>query len=160
MRNVLMFRKFYNRTIQRMFSSISISCQSVGQSNDAAKVTRKKYFHYGIYLFLQQYFLLYLHVMNVVGELGYMLKRILLIKLPTTEDIMNNEVCLADLAFRKKVRGTYPGACAHELKSIIQVVKEVLIGWKDGKANNGMLFIYMNCFPYFSTFLFFLFVTQ
>ena len=33
-----------NRTIQRLFSSISISCQSVGQSNDAAKVARKKYF--------------------------------------------------------------------------------------------------------------------
>ena len=66
-----------------------------------------------------------------------MLKQIVVIFL-STQDIMNNEARLADLTFRNKTRATYPGACAHEFESIMQVVKEVLIGWKDGEATNGI----------------------
>ena len=59
-------------------------------------------------------------------------------KFPTTQDIMNNEACLADLTFRKKTRATYPGACAHEFESVMEIVKEILIGWMDGKGVNGI----------------------
>ena len=94
MRNVLMFRKFYNRTIQRMFSSISISCQSVGQSNDAAKVARKKYFSLWHLFGSPAVFFTVSPCDECSWRVRLYAKANLTHKFPTTEDIMNNEVCL------------------------------------------------------------------
>ena len=58
--------------------------------------------------------------------------------MPSTQKIMNSQNCLFDLEFRKKTRSLYPGACAHEFESIMQIVIEVLIGWRDHKGFSGI----------------------
>ena len=60
--------------------------------------------------------------------------------LPRTEDINSQHQCLLDLSARKKWRAKYPGACALEYESMIQIVIKILIGWnsKDQKGTNGI----------------------
>ena len=70
--------------------------------------------------------------------------------LPSTEDISNQHKCLLDLTARKKWRAKYPGACALEYESIIQIVIHILIGWnsKGQKGTNGIFGIplaYADC---------------
>ena len=46
-------------------------------------------------------------------------------------DIENRSKCVLDFDARKKWRSKYPGACALEYESIIQIVLNVMIGWDD-----------------------------
>ena len=61
-------------------------------------------------------------------------------RIPTVEDFLDEENCLMDLALRRKVRLSNPGACALEYESVMQVVIEVLIGWDKnrGQSRNGI----------------------
>ena len=70
--------------------------------------------------------------------------------LPSIEQIQDQNYCLLDFNTRKKVRSKYPGACALEYQSIIQIVINILIGW-DNKTKlhkNGIFGIplaYADC---------------
>ena len=61
-------------------------------------------------------------------------------KIPTTKDMMDEEMCFLDLTLRKKVRSKFPGACAIEFQNIMDIVTKVLIGWDKQKAegSNGV----------------------
>ena len=50
-------------------------------------------------------------------------------KLPSIGDIQDKSKCLLDFNARKKWRTDYPGACAIEYESVMQIVIDVLIGW-------------------------------
>ena len=50
-------------------------------------------------------------------------------KLPSIDDIEDKAKYLLDFNSRKKWRAKYPGTCAIEYESVIQVVIAVLIGW-------------------------------
>ena len=54
-------------------------------------------------------------------------------KLPSINDIEDKAKCLLDFNARKKGRAQYPGACAIEYESVIQVVIAILIGWDQEK---------------------------
>ena len=56
--------------------------------------------------------------------------------LPSTKQIQNQNYCLLEFNTRKKLRSKYPGACALEYQSIIQIVVNILIGWNN-KTNIG-----------------------
>lgn len=49
-------------------------------------------------------------------------------KIPTTQGMMNEEMCFLDLTLCKKIRSEFPGACAIEFQSIIDIVMKVLVG--------------------------------
>ena len=125
-------------TMQRLFSSVSASCRSVGQSNEAAKIARKKYFSLWHRFGSPSIFF----TVSPCDECSF---RVRLYSnsdcshcIPSTSEIMSLQNCVLDLEFRKKIRSTYPGACAHEFESIMQIVIEVLIGWKNGKGSSGI----------------------
>ena len=125
-------------TMNRLFSSVSASCRTVGQSNEAAKVARKKYFSLWHRFGSPSVFF----TVSPCDECSF---RVRLFSnancshyIPSTSQIMDLQNCILDLQFRKKTRSTYPGACAHEFESIMQIVIEVLIGWKDGKGVSGI----------------------
>ena len=127
-----------NRSVQQLFSSVRGSCSSVGQSNEAAKVARKKYFSLWHMFGSPSVFF----TVSPCDECSFRVRIYANTHdshvLPTNGQILDVEDCLLDLQFRKKTRSTYPGACAHEFESVMQVVKEVLIGWKDGQGSNGI----------------------
>jgi len=56
--------------------------------------------------------------------------------IPDIDDIENQQYCLLDLKTRKDLRAKYPGACALEYQSIVQIVIEILIGWNN-KTRTG-----------------------
>ena len=127
-----------NNTVRRLFSSVSGACENIGQSNEAAKVARKKYFSMWHLFGSPAIFF----TVSPCDECSFRVRLYANSNqchhLPSTEDIMNVEDCVADFEFRKQCRAEYPGACAHEFENIMQVVKEVLIGWKSGKGTNGI----------------------
>ena len=92
-----------SRTIQRLFSSLRISCQSVGQSNEAAKVARKKYFSLWHLFGSPAVFFTVSPCDECSWRVRLYAKANCCHKFPSTQDIMNNEACLADLTFRKKL---------------------------------------------------------
>ena len=70
--------------------------------------------------------------------------------LPDINDILDDSRCLADFNARKKWRVKFPGACVTEYESIMQVVINILIGWKqeESKGTNGIFGIpqaYADC---------------
>lgn len=54
-------------------------------------------------------------------------------------DCEENE-CIADFQIRKRTRLNYPGACAIEYESIVQIVINILFGWDSVKqqGNQGI----------------------
>ena len=54
--------------------------------------------------------------------------------LPNINDIEDKAKCILDLNARKTFRLKYPGACALEYESIIQIVISIIIGWDDKKT--------------------------
>ena len=49
-------------------------------------------------------------------------------EVPTIED-MTEEECILDLDLRQKIRSMYPGLCALEYKSVMEIVLLDLLGW-------------------------------
>ena len=126
------------RTMNRLFSSVHSCCKSVGQSNEAAKVARKKYFSLWHKFGAPSVFF----TVSPCDECSFRVRLYsnsnMSYYIPSTMQVMDSENCMLDLEFRKKTRSTYPGACAHEFESIMQIVIEVLLGWKDGKGSHGI----------------------
>ena len=56
-------------------------------------------------------------------------------KLPSL--LSTNDECIVDFNFRKRSQLSYPGACALEFESIIQIITHCIIGW-DINNNEGI----------------------
>ena len=46
---------------------------------------------------------------------------------------MTNDECILDLRLRSEIRNTYPGACAIEVLSHLEILINKLIGWDSNK---------------------------
>ena len=70
--------------------------------------------------------------------------------LPNINQIRDQKYCLLDFNTRKKVRSKYPGACALEYQSILQIVINILIGWDSTSRSHksgifGIPLVYADC---------------
>ena len=54
-------------------------------------------------------------------------------KMPSLDS--DDAECIADFQIRKKTRLRYPGACAIEYESIVQIVLKILFGWDSSKQH-------------------------
>ena len=50
----------------------------------------------------------------------------------------SDAACIADFKLRKEARLMYPGACALEYKSIVQIVINCLFQWDSDKQKGGL----------------------
>ena len=59
---------------------------------------------------------------------------------PSVKDLEDQSYCILDLKLRKRLRALYPGACALEFESTMQIVVGALLGWdkKKGTGTNGL----------------------
>ena len=121
-----------NATMNQLFSSISANCKSVGHSNEAAAVARKKCFATWQYFGPPAVF-------ATTSPCDENSLRVRLYatsethKLPTVEDLMDDSDCFLDLKMRRGWRATYPGACSLEFQSLMQIFINVLLGWDEKK---------------------------
>ena len=131
--------KTTNATMNKLFHSISANCKSVGHSNEAAAVARRKTFATWQYFGAPAVF-------ATASPCDENSLRVRLYatsethKLPSLDDIMDEESCFLDLNLRKRYRATFPGACSLEYQSLMQVFINVLIGWdrKNMCGKNGI----------------------
>ena len=68
-------------------------------------------------------------------------------KIPSIGDIEDKSKFLLDFNARKKWGKNYPGVCAIEYKSVMQIVIDVLIGW-DQEKHQGKSGIFENSQAY------------
>ena len=122
-----------NATMNQLFHSITANCKSVGHSNEAAAVARKKSFATWQYFGAPAVFAtaspcdenslrVRLYATSEVHEL------------PNIDDLMDETKCFLDLKLRRGWRSTYPGACSLEFQSLMQVFINVLLGWDEKKS--------------------------
>ena len=148
-RHLLNGEKTDNETLKKLFSSIRGQSSALGHSNEAASFARQKLFSLWHYFGAPAVFF----TVTPCDECSF---RVRLYatghahKLPSIDDIEDKAKCLLDFNARKKWRAKYPGACAIEYDSVLQVVIAVLIGWdqENHKGSSGIFGIpeaYADC---------------
>ena len=129
-RHILSGEQTTNTTLKKLFTSIRGQTSCIGHSNEAASFARQKLFSLWHYYGAPAVFFtvtpcdgcsfrVRLHATSQEH------------KLPSLDDIEDQKYCLLNLNTRKNLRAKYPGACAVEYESIIQIVINVLIGWNE-----------------------------
>ena len=149
MRHILDGEETSNVTLKKLFTSVRGQSSSIGHSNEAASFARQKLFSLWHYFGAPAVFF----TVTPCDECSFRVRLYATSKehtLPSIDQIQNQNYCLLDLNIRKKLRSKYPGACALEYQSIIQIVINILIGWnnKTKLHNNGIFGIplaYADC---------------
>ena len=116
-----------NVILKKLFSSIRAQSSALGRSNEAASFARFRLFSLWHYVGAPAVFF----TVTPCDECSFRVRLYATCdehKLPSIEDIEDKTKCLLDFNARKKWRAKYPGACAIEYESVIQVVIAVLIG--------------------------------
>jgi len=117
-----------NLILKKLFSSIRAQSSALGHSNEAASFARHKLFSLWHYFGAPEVFF----IVTSCDECSFRVRLYATCqehKIPSIEDIEDKARCVLDFHARKKWRAKYPGACAIEYESVIQVVISVLIGW-------------------------------
>ena len=135
--------------LKNMFTSVRGQSSSIGHSNEAASFARQKLFSLWHYFGAPAVFF----TVTPCDECSFRVRLYATSKehsLPSIEQIQDQNYCLLDFNTRKKLRSKYPGACALEYQSIVQIVINILIGWnsKTKVHDNGIFGIplaYADC---------------
>ena len=126
--------------LKKLFSSIRAQSSALGHSNEAASFARQKLFSLWHYFGAPAVFF----TVTPCDECSFRVRLYATChehKLPSIDDIEDKAKCLLDFNARKKWRAKFPGACAIEYESVIQVVIAVLIGWnKDTQKGSSGIF--------------------
>ena len=129
-----------NETLKKLFSSIKGQSSALGHSNEAASYARHKLFSLWHYFGPPAVFF----TVTPCDECSFRVRLYATCqehKLPSTESIHDRSKCLLDFNARKKWRTDYPGACAIEYESVMQIVIAVLIGWDNEKKKERMEYL-------------------
>ena len=148
-RHLLTGEKTDNETLRKLFSNIRCQSSALGHSNEAANFARHKLFSLCHSFGAPAVFF----TITPCDECSFRVRLYATChehKLPSINDIEDKAKCLLDFNARKKWRAQYPGACAIEYESVIQVIIAILIGWDQGgnQGSNGIFGIplaYADC---------------
>ena len=149
MRHILNGEKTSNPTLKKLFTSVRGQASSIGHSNEAASYARQKLFSLWHYFGAPAVFF----TVTPCDECSFRVRLYATSKehaLPSIDQIQDQSYCLLDFNTRKKVRSKYPGACALEYQSILQIVINILIGWDSTSRSHksgifGIPLAYADC---------------
>ena len=138
-RHILNGEKTSNETLKKLFSSIKGQSSSLGHSNEAASFARQRLFSLWHYFGAPAVFF----TVTPCDECSFCVRLYATCNehtIPSMEDIQCQHKCVLDLSARKKWRAKYPGVCELEYENVIQIVINILIGWKQNSqlGNNGI----------------------